>query len=71
MIKFCKIHGKTCVGVSIFKKVGVLRPATLLKKETLPQVFYCEFSKKFKKTFFTEHLCTTVSDHEIVVIDFE
>ena len=35
-----------------------VRPATLLK-ETLAQLFFCEFSITFKDTFFTEHLRTT------------
>ena len=35
----------------------MVRPATLLKK-TLAQLFFCEFSKTFKDTFFTEHLRT-------------
>ena len=33
-----------------------LRPATLLKKENLAQVFSCEFCKVSKNTFFTDHL---------------
>ena len=37
------------------------RPATLLKKETLAQVFSCEFCEISKNTFFTEHLCATAS----------
>ena len=37
-----------------------LRPATLLKKETLVQVFSCQFCEISKNTFFTEHLWTTV-----------
>ena len=32
-----------------------------IKKETLAQVFSCEFCKIFKKTYFDEHLWTTVS----------
>ena len=35
-----------------FNKVVDLRPATLFKKETLPQVFSCEFCEKCKNTFF-------------------
>ena len=31
-----------------------------IKKETLSQVFSCEFCKVSKNTFFTEHLWTTV-----------
>ena len=36
-----------------------LRPATLLKKETLAQVFPVNVAKNFKNTFFTEHLRVT------------
>ena len=43
-------------------KKGVLRrPATLLKKQTLVQVFSCEFCEISKNTFFTEHLRMTAS----------
>ena len=39
-----------------------LRPAAaLLKKETLAQVFFCEFCEISKKTFSTEHFWTTAS----------
>ena len=40
---------------------AVGRPATLLKKETLAQVFSCEFCEISKNTFSTEHLQMTVS----------
>ena len=30
-----------------------------IKKETLAQVFFCEFCEIFKNIFFTEHLRTT------------
>ena len=33
-------------------KIAGLRPETLLKKESLAQVFSCEFCEIFKKTFF-------------------
>ena len=36
-----------------------LRPATLLKKETLAQAFSCQFCEISKNTFFMEHLLTT------------
>ena len=36
-----------------------LRPATLLKKETLAQLFSCEFCEISKTTFFIEHLQET------------
>ena len=32
-----------------------------LKKETLAQVFFCEFCEIFKNTFFTEYLLATAS----------
>ena len=36
--------------------------ANFIKKETLAQVFSCEFCKISKNTFFTEHLWTTASE---------
>ena len=39
----------------ILNKVAGYR-LQLYKKETLPQVFSCEFSAIFKNTYFTEHL---------------
>ena len=33
-----------------------------IKKETLAQVFSCEFCETSKNTFFTEHLWTTASE---------
>ena len=36
-----------------------LRPAALLKKETLTQLFSCEFCGISENTFFTEHLWAT------------
>ena len=56
---FCKIHGKTLVP-EIINKVAS-RPATLLKKKTVAQVFSSEFCKIFKDTFFTEHVLETYS----------
>ena len=37
------------------------RPATLVKKGSLAQVFSCEFCEISKNTFSTEHLRTTAS----------
>ena len=50
----------TCAGV--FSKQS-WRPQTsnFIKKETLAQVFSCEFCKIFKNTFFTDHLWETAS----------
>ena len=39
-------------------KVAGLRPATLLKKDTLAQVISCILCEIFKNTFFTEHPAT-------------
>ena len=35
--------------------------SNFINKETLAQVFSCEFCEIFKNTFFTEHLRTTAS----------
>ena len=48
--------------------IKLLTAATLLKKETLAQVFSCEFCKIFKNTFFTEYLWETASIEEYVQI---
>ena len=37
-------------------------PCNFIKKETLAQVFSCEFCEISKNTFFTEHLLVTASD---------
>ena len=61
------LYGKVFLQISqnspklCFNKVVGLRSATLLKKETLAQVFSCEFYEISKNTFFTEHLWTTAS----------
>ena len=46
---------KTCARASLLIKLRQ-RPATLLKKETLTQLFSCEFCKIFINTFSAEHL---------------
>ena len=50
-------------------------PATLLKKETLAQVFSCEFYDISKNTLFTEHLWATASvmpsSHQIGLVKFD
>ena len=38
-----------------------------MKKESLAQVFFCEFCKISKNTFFTEHVWTTASGYRIKV----
>ena len=58
---FTKLTGKHLGQRPFFNKIAGLRPATLLKKETLTQVFSCEFCEISKNTFYTEHLWTTAS----------
>ena len=36
-------------------------PCIFIKKETLVQVFFCEFFQIFKNTFFVEHVWETAS----------
>ena len=48
---FAKFTGKHLCQNLIFNKVAGLRPATLLKKETLTQAFSCDFAKFLRTTF--------------------
>ena len=55
-----------CISVHLiflrFRKVIFrLQACNFIQKETLAQVFSCEFCEIFKNTFFTEHLWTTAS----------
>ena len=49
---FYKIHRKTPVPRSFFNKVADLEAYDIIKKETLAQVFSCEFCEIFKNTYF-------------------
>ena len=49
----------TCARVSFLIKLQAA--CNFIKKETLAQVFSCEFCEISKKTFFTEHLWVTAS----------
>ena len=61
VLKLLQISQKnTCVRVSFLIKLQAL-VCNFIKKETMPQVFFCEFCKIFKNTFFIEHLRTTAS----------
>ena len=42
-----------------------MQACNFIKKETLAQVFYCEFCETLKITFFKEHLGTTFSNKKI------
>ena len=54
--KFPKIHRKTPVPEPLFKYSCRLQACNFIKKESLTQVFPCEFYEISKNTFFTEHL---------------
>ena len=57
------LQESTCARVSFLIKLQVLqaKACNFVKKETLVQVFSCEFCKISNNTFFTEHLWTTAS----------
>ena len=46
---------------SLFFNEAAGTACNFIKKETVTQVFFCEFSEIFKNTFLTEQLCTTAS----------
>ena len=53
-----RIQENICVRVSFLIKLRALA-CNFIKKETLTQVFSCEFCETSKNTFFTEHLWAT------------
>ena len=57
-----KFSGKHLCQSLFFNIVAGLRPATLLKKVALAQVFSCEFCEISKITSFTEHYWTATSE---------
>ena len=63
--KFRKIHRKTLVPEPFFNKA---QACNFIKKETLAQVFSCEFWNISKNTFFTEHIRTTASGESFKII---
>ena len=58
---------KTCTRVIFLNEVAGLQACNFIKKETVAQVFSCEFCEIFKNAFFTEHLWTTASVYSKVV----
>ena len=60
---FKKFAGKRLCKNLIFNKVARIRPANFSKKDTLAQVFSCEFCEISKNTFSVEHLWVTASIH--------
>ena len=57
---FAKFTGKHLCQSLFFNQVAG-GTCNLIKKETLAQVFSCEFCEIFKNTFFTEHVWATAS----------
>ena len=51
-----------CVGVSFLIKIQTFRPITLLKEDSNTVVLLKYLAKNFKKSYFEEHLRTTVSE---------
>ena len=49
------LQENTCAGVSFLIKVQALA-CNVIKKETLAQVFFCEFGQMSKNTFFTDNI---------------
>ena len=69
---FAKFTGKHLCQSLFFNKVADLRKTppmacNFIKKDTLAQVFSCEFCEIFKNTFFTEHLRLTASKHTVFI----
>ena len=56
----------TCAKASYLRKLP--EACNFIKKETLAQVFSCEFCEIFKNTFFTERLQVTDSDIRMQVV---
>ena len=52
--KFPDIHKKMYVLKSLFNTVRGLKACNFNKKDTSTQVFFCEYHKAFKKSFFME-----------------
>ena len=59
------LQENTCVTVSFLIKLQAF-----IKKETLAQVFSCEFCEISKSTFFTEHIWATASEYYQLTVSF-
>ena len=64
---FAKFTGKHLCQSLFFNKADS-EACNFIKKETLTQVFSCEFCVSSKNTFFTEHLWTTASVLMVMII---
>ena len=66
---FAKLTGKHLCQ-SLFLNKAASTAYNFIKKETLAQVFSCEFCKIFKNPFLTEHPWTTTSDYITLNLKF-
>ena len=57
-------------GKHLYQGLFFTEACNFIKKETLAQVFSCEFCETSKKTLFTEHLWTTGSEPFLILITF-
>ena len=62
-LQFLKRIFLTTTSRSSHQKCSV-KKGNVIKKETLAQVFSCEFCETSKNTFFTEHLWATASEYQ-------
>ena len=58
----------TCARASFLIKLQVEACSFIIKKETLAQVFSCEFCEIYKSNFSTEHLRVTASDKYLIFL---
>ena len=56
-----KFPGKHLCQSLLFNKVASLKTCNFIKKETMAQVFSCEFGEISKDVFFTENFLATAS----------
>ena len=56
ILKFRKIQRRTPALEPLFDKGAELNAFSFIKKETLTQVFSCEYCEIFKNAYFEEHL---------------
>ena len=62
------LKSKFANSADFFKKWKKPDACNFIKKETLAQVFSCEFCEVSKNNVFTEHLWTTLSEISITVL---
>ena len=65
-----RCSAKKCVlkNFAIFTGKQLFKDLQFYEKETLTQVFFCEYCKIFKNTYFEEHLRTVASAWSISTI---